>query len=104
MAQRFTARMEQALGADFEKLGSVLQKACGAQDACADNYRNMAETTQALLEANRTLQKALEETMGRQEAMAGQLREQAQRIDATCNTINEEISNQLYTYAETHGM
>ena len=42
--------------------------------------------------------------MGRQEAMAGQLREQAQRIDATCNTINEEISNQLYTYAETHGM
>ena len=29
--------------ADFEKLGSVLQKACGAQDACADNYRNMAE-------------------------------------------------------------
>ncbi len=42
--------------------------------------------------------------MSRQEAMARQLKEQAERIDATCDTINEEISNQLYTYAETHGM
>ena len=57
-----------------------------------------------MVQANNTLQKALEETMGRQEAMARQLKEQAERIDATCDKINEEISNQLYTYAETHGM
>lgn len=104
MVQRFTARMEQNLGADFDKLGTALQKACKAQEAYADNYRTMAETTRELVQANNTLQKALEETMGRQEAMARQLMEQAERIDATCDTINEEISNQLYTYAETHGM
>ncbi|MDE6516545.1 MAG: MotA/TolQ/ExbB proton channel family protein [Acetatifactor sp.] len=104
MVQQFTARMEQALGADFDRLGSTLQKACKAQETYADNYHSMAETTRELLQANRSLQKALEETMGRQEAMARQLKEQAERIDATCDTINEEISNQLYTYAETHGM
>lgn len=104
MAQQFTARMEQALGTDFERLGSTLQKACKAQETYADNYHSMADTTRELLQANRSLQKALEETMDRQEAMARQLGEQAERIDATCTTINEEISNQLYTYAETHDM
>ncbi len=104
MAQRFAARMEEALGADFDRLGKVLQRACKAQEGYADNYRSMADTTKELLLANRALQKALEETMDRQETMARQLSEQAERIDATCNTINEELSNQLYAYAETHDM
>ncbi len=104
MAQRFAARMEEALGADFDRLGQVLQRACKAQEGYADNYRSMADTTKELLLANRALQKALEETMDRQETMARQLSEQAERIDATCNTINEELSNQLYAYAETHDM
>ncbi|MBD5528475.1 MAG: hypothetical protein HDR02_08730 [Lachnospiraceae bacterium] len=104
MVQRFTAQMEQNLGADFDKLAMTLQKACKAQEVYADNYRSMAETTRELLQTNSSLQKALEETLDRQEAMARQLKEQSERIDATCDTINEEISNQLYTYAETHGM
>lgn len=104
MVQRFTAQMEQNLGADFDKLAMTLQKACKAQEVYADNYRTMAETTRELLQTNSSLQKALEETLDRQEAMARQLKEQSERIDATCDTINEEISNQLYTYAETHGM
>lgn len=104
MAKQFTARLEQNLGADFDRLGATLQRACQAQEVYADNYRSMAETTQALLQSSLSLQKTLEETMGRQEAMAKQLKEQSERIDATCDTINEEISNQLYTYAETHGM
>lgn len=104
MAQQFAARMERSLGADFDRLGASLQRACSAQEVYADNYRSMAETTQALLQANLSLQKTLEETMGRQEVLAKELKEQAERIDATCDTINEEISNQLYTYAETHGM
>lgn len=104
MAQSFAARLEQTLGNDFDRLGQALQKACSSQETYADNYHNMAEMTKDLLEANRTLQKALEETMDRQESMARQLREQTERIDAVCNTINEEISNQLYTYAETHDM
>lgn len=104
MAQSFAARLEQTLGNDFDRLGQALRNACSSQETYADNYHNMAEMTKDLLEANRTLQKALEETMDRQESMARQLREQTERIDAACNTINEEISNQLYTYAETHDM
>lgn len=104
MAQSFADRIEQALETDFDKLGQTLQKACDAQETYGDNYQRMAETTKELIEANRVLQKALEDTMDRQEAMAEQLKEQAERIDAACNTINEEISNQLYTYAEIHDM
>lgn len=104
MAQRFADRIEGALGTDFDRLGKALQGACGAQESCADNYQSMAETTRELLQANRSLLKALEETMERQEAMTRQIQEQSDRIDATCNTINEEISNQLYTYAETHDL
>lgn len=104
MVQQFTTRMQQALGADFDRLGASLQRACSAQEVYADNFRSMADTTQALLQSSLSLQKTLEETMARQEAMARQLEEQSEKIDATCETINEEISNQLYTYAETHGM
>lgn len=104
MVQQFTTKMQQALGADFDRLGASLQRACGAQEVYADNFRSMADTTQALLQSSLSLQKTLEETMARQEAMARQLEEQSEKIDATCDTINEEISNQLYTYAETHGM
>lgn len=104
MVQQFTTKMQQALGDDFDRLGASLQRACSAQEIYADNYRSMADTTQALLQASLSLQKTLEETMARQEAMARQLKEQSEKIDATCDTINEEISNQLYTYAETHGM
>ena len=104
MAQNFAKRIENALETDFDQLGKALQSACNNQEISAENYRGMAETTRELLHTNRALQKALEETMGRQEAMARQLQEQSERIDATCNTINEEISNQLYTYAETHDM
>ncbi len=104
LVQQFTAKMQQALGADFDRLGASLQRACSTQETYADNYRSMTDTTQALLQSTLSLQKTLEDTMSRQEAMARQLKEQAERIDATCDTINEEISNQLYTYAETHGM
>lgn len=104
LVQQFTAKMQQALGADFDRLGASLQRACSTQELYADNYRSMTDTTQALLQSSLSLQKTLEDTMSRQEVMARQLQEQAEKIDATCDTINEEISTQLYTYAETHGM
>lgn len=104
MVQQFSTKLQQALGTDFDRLGASLQRAYNAQEVYADNYRTMADTTQALLQSSLSLQKTLEETMGRQEAMARQLKEQSERIDATCNTINEEISNQLYTYAQTHDL
>lgn len=104
LVQQFTTKMQQALGADFDRLGASLQRACSTQELYADNYRSMTDTTQALLQSSLSLQKTLEDTMSRQEVMARQLKEQAEKIDATCDTINEEISTQLYTYAETHGM
>jgi len=51
----------------------------------------------ALLKANNDLQKAVETTMDRQEKLEKELRNQRERVDETCNRINEEISNQLFT-------
>ena len=104
MARSFAERLEQNLGTDFDKLGLTLQKACSAQETYSDNYHSMAETTRELLQANRVLQRSLDETMSRQEEMVRQIREQSERINETCSTINEEISNQLYAYAEAHDM
>ena len=63
----------------------------------AENYKKMEQTTLALLKANNDLQKAIETTMDRQEKLEKELRNQRERVDETCNRINEEISNQLFT-------
>ena len=93
----FTERMEKALATDFTKLGSVLNKACQEQIIYAENYKRMEETAQALLKATGDLQRTLETTLNRQDALEKELKIQRQRIEETCNMINDEISNQLFT-------
>jgi len=97
IVDQFTNRMETALATDFTKLGSSLNKACQDQMLYAENYKKMEQTTLALLKANGDLQKALETVMDRQESLEKMLRGQQERLDETCNMINEEISNQLFT-------
>ncbi len=97
IVDQFTDRMEKALATDFTKLGSSLNKACQDQVFYADNYKKMEQTTLALLKANGELQRALETTMDRQEKLEKLMKAQQERLDETCNMINEEISNQLFT-------
>lgn len=97
IVDQFVNRMEKALCTDFAKLGNSLTKAGNDQMLYAENYKKMEQTTLALLKANSDLQKAIETTMDRQEKLEKELRNQRERVDETCNRINEEISNQLFT-------
>ena len=97
IVDQFVNRMEKALCTDFTKLGNSLTKASQDQMLYAENYKKMEQTTLALLKANNDLQKAIETTMDRQEKLEKELKNQRERVEETCNMINEEISNQLFT-------
>ncbi|MBQ9140728.1 MAG: MotA/TolQ/ExbB proton channel family protein [Lachnospiraceae bacterium] len=98
IVHQFLQQLEQSMGSDFAKLGNTLSKACDAQQIYAENYKSMEDTTRQLLGASLTLQQTLEATVANQEALARELKAQQEKIDATCDTINEEISSQLYTF------
>ena len=97
IVDQFVTRMETALATDFAKLGNSLTKVTSDQRLYAENYKMMEQTTLSLLKANSELQKALETTMDRQEKLEKELRNQQERVEETCNRIDEEISNQLFT-------
>ena len=96
IVDQFVDRMEKALSTDFTKLGSALNKSNQDQMIYADNFKKMEQTANALLKANGELQKMVEMTLERQEKLEKELRNQRERVDETCNMINEEISNQLF--------
>ncbi len=98
IVQNFTKQLEQVMGNDFARLGKTLEKACEAQEIYGANYKSMEETTRALLGASLTLQQTLETTMAKQEALAKELKAQQERIEETCDAVNNEISSQLYTF------
>ena len=98
IVQQFMQQLEQSMGSEFARLGNALTKACEAQEVYAGNYQSMAEITSALLNSNLSLQQTLEVTMEKQEALSRELKAQQEKIDASCDAINDEISSQLYTF------
>ncbi|MBQ8821844.1 MAG: MotA/TolQ/ExbB proton channel family protein [Lachnospiraceae bacterium] len=97
IVEQFTQQMEKALCVDFNKLGSTLNRVCQEQVIYAENYKQMEQTTQSLVSANISLQKMVEALLDRQENIEKQMRNQCERLDDTCNLINDEITNQLFT-------
>ena len=97
IVDQFVKQMETALATDFTKLGNTLTKAGQDQRLYAENFKSMEQTTLALIRANSDLQKVLESTMDRQERLEKEIRNQQDRVEETCNKINDEISNQLFT-------
>ncbi len=100
IVDRFTEQMEKALCTDFNKLGSTLNRVCQEQVIYSENYKKMEQTTQSLISANLSLQKTVETLLDRQVALEKQMRNQCERLDETCDLINEEISNQLFTLGQ----
>lgn len=98
IVNQFVSQMSQSLGAEFEKMGRILNYACKAQEQCSRDYRSMEETTRELQAVNRSMQRALEQLVDRQEQIVQNLQEQEKQLTATCNMLNDELSNQLYTY------
>lgn len=104
IVNQFVSQMSQSLGAEFEKMGRIMNYACKAQEQCARDYRNMEETTKELQAINRSMQRSLEQLIERQDGISQSLKEQEARLAATCNMLNDELSNQLYTYNQMREM
>ncbi len=100
IVEQFTQQMEKALCTDFSKLGNTLNRVCQEQVIYAENYKQMEQTTQSLISANISLQKMVEALLDKQENIEKQIRNQCERLDDTCDLINEEITNQLFTLGQ----
>lgn len=98
MLQEFIDRLSLTLGANLTNLGKSLNEACDAQSIYARNYQSMERTTKELLEANHALTGTLEHIMDRQERFAKDLKKQQEMLSDACDTLTEDISNQLYTF------
>ena len=92
------AQMAQSMGTEFDKVGRALNYVCKTQEQSVRDYQAMEDTTKELQAVNRSMQRALEGLLERQEQITRNLQEQQQKLDATCTMVNEELSNQLYTY------
>ncbi len=98
IVNQFVSQMEQTMGADFEKLGRVLNYTCKTQEQSARNYQSMESAARQLQEANQNLLKNMEQFLDRQMELAKKLEEQEKMLEATSDFLNEEVSNQLYTF------
>ena len=96
--KEFVRQLSDTMGSDFEKLGKSLNEACDAQAVYSRNYQSMENTTRELLEASRGLMETLDHTMTRQERFSKELKNQQEMLSRACDTLNEDISNQLYTF------
>ncbi len=104
IADQFVYQMTQVLGGEFETLGRALQDASRTQEQCSRDYKSMEEAARQLQETNRAMQKSLEMLAERQDAIARNLKVQEKELAATCNMLNEELSNQLFTYGQMRDM
>lgn len=104
IVEQFTGQMQTALDTDFRKLGSALKSAGEAQTVNTANAKELVDAVAALVEVNRNVQSALAKAMDRQEEFAGQLKEQKEKLESTCNEINDEISSQLYAFDQMRSL
>lgn len=104
IVKQFTGQMQASLGTDFQKLGNMLKNTSEAQQAYAENSKGLIEAATALVEVNRNVQEALIQVMKRQEEFAGKLEEQKEKLSDTCESISDEISNQLYTFEQMRSL
>lgn len=98
IVQEFSEQLSLRMGTDFSKLGQALNEACDAQAVYSHNYQSMEKTAKELLESNRVMQEMLEHTLNWQERFSKELKKQQETLAETCTAINDDISNQLYTF------
>lgn len=100
MVKQFTQELTDSMGSDFEKLGWTLRKVSETQQISAENCRGMEKTARTLLSANKELLDSLERITSRQDAFSAELKQQQVMLSEACRTLDEEISNQLYTFQQ----
>ncbi|MBQ7797089.1 MAG: MotA/TolQ/ExbB proton channel family protein [Lachnospiraceae bacterium] len=98
IANQFVYLMSQSLGAEFDKMGRSMNVAANMQEQCSRDYQSMEATARELIAANQSMVQLLEEMGKRQEEIAVRLAQQEAKLADTVSALDEELSNQLYTF------
>ncbi len=98
IVRQFTEQMTQTLGADFEKLGRALNYTGKTQEQSTRAFQDMEVIIRQLQEVNRDMLRSIGQFLQRQEELANKLEEQEKQLEGMSNFLNDEITNQLYTF------
>lgn len=96
IVNQFVEQMNASLGANFQKLGLLLNDAGKAQTGNAELCRELIEAVNGMAEANRDTLRDLEQLFEQQKALCEELEAQKEQISAACT----EIGSQLYTFGQ----
>lgn len=98
IANQFVSLMSQSLGVEFDKMGRSLNTAANMQEQCSRDYQSMEATAKELIAANRAMVQALDDMTRRQEDLAVRLAQQEAKLADTVSALDDELTNQLYTF------
>ena len=98
IANQFVYLMSQSLGVEFDKMGRSLNTAANMQEQCSRDYQSMEATAKELIAANRVMVQALDDMTRRQEELAVRLAQQEAKLADTVSALDDELTNQLYTF------
>ena len=98
IAYQFVQMMSQSLGVEFDKLGRNMNLAANVQEQCSRDYQSMEAVARELIVSNQAMAQMLDEMGKRQEELAMRLAQQEAKLADTVTEINEELTNQLFTF------
>ena len=98
IANQFVYLMAQSMGVEFDKVGRSISNAAKIQDQCSRDYQSMEQTAKELIAVNRNLVQVLDDITRRQEELAVHLAQQESKLADTVSALDEELTNQLYTF------
>lgn len=98
IADQFVGQMTKSLGVEFDQLGRSVHAAGKAQEQCSRDYQSMEAAARQMMVTQAAMQQVLEAVTARQDAIAKRLDEQEAKLADTCEALNEELSNQLFTF------
>lgn len=100
MAKRFVVQLQGVLGTEFKSLGDTLNMTSRTREAEMESNRRVLEAAKALVESNQAMQETMLRMQKQQAEFAADLAEQKKQLEATCEEISRDVSNQLYTFGQ----
>ncbi len=100
IVEQFVEQMNEVLGLQLQRMGSQIKSVNDMQTVNINHTRDLVKETASIMEANQKMMDVLTMVMERQDAFSKELKEQRDKLDATC----DEISNQLYTFEQMRNL
>ena len=98
IVDRFMDRMTENMGGNFRTLGETLKEATDVQIATTRGNKELVKAVEMLVLANHDLQEKMNAMLETQEQFSEELKLQKKELQAACDEMSEEISNQLFAF------